>query len=55
MVRTRPFRNPTLRKGLKYGKSWVSGHDSPDSKESSMAREIANFADRKARGALMTE
>jgi len=55
MARTRPFQNLALRKVLKHDKNGVCRHNSPGSKENSMAREIANFADRKARGALMTE
>ena len=55
MARMQPFQNPALRKVLEHDKNGVNGHNSPGSKESSMAREIAIFADRKARGALMTE
>jgi hypothetical protein len=47
----RLFQNLTLQKNLELDRNGVSGSNLPDSRESSGAREIASFAERKAIGA----
>jgi hypothetical protein len=51
MAHMRPFQNPTLQRDLELDRNEVSGSNLPDSRESSGAREIASFAERKAIGA----
>jgi hypothetical protein len=51
MAHTRLFQSPALQTALERDRNVVSKRHSPGSRDSSSAREIANFADRRARGA----
>jgi len=55
MAHTRLFQSPALQTVLERDRNVVSKRHSPGSKDSSRAREIANFADRRARGASETD
>jgi hypothetical protein len=49
------FQSPALQTVLERDRNVVGKRHSPGSKDSSRAREIANFADRRARGASETD